>query len=110
MIEKKGPGGQPPTEANRISASHGKHATATLPVVYATLLLAMPGAAFDRLLVKRCVWCAYCHVHHLPVGAARVRPLLRSPRCAPHRRYSVEVTAVLPAAAVPGSRRRGAAA
>lgn len=101
--------------ATKIAAlTKGQHRQDIRPgqavVAYALLLLAMPGAAFDRLLVRNCPICrAYAHVHHIPIGGARSSPIIRAPRCAPHRRYTIEITAVMPAAAVPGLRRRGAA-
>jgi hypothetical protein len=79
------------------------------PVVAPALaILAGPTAAFDRLLVRVCPLpgCGRPHVHHAPRGQWR-EPAIRAPRCAPHRRYRLEVVDVLPTAS--GQRRRGAA-
>ena len=68
---------------------------ADLPVVPALMMLAPPDAVFDRLVVWRCEWCPFGHVHHLPIGSGE-SPILRSPGCAPHRQYSVEVVCIMP--------------
>ena len=78
-----------------------------MPVVFARLLIGMPGTAFDRLLVANCPFClAYVHLHNVPSGTARSTQVIRSPRCSPSRIYSIEITDVIAAAP---QRRRGAA-
>ena len=67
------------------------------PTVYARLLLSPPGATFDRAEVIDCPWCPYPMLHNVPVGSRE--PIVRSPRCAPHRVYAVVITSVVPAAA-----------
>jgi hypothetical protein len=111
-LRKTGKAGPPAGPAHQIATSkqhRQSNQDNTCPVVFATLLLATTGAVFDRLLVKSCVWCQFAHVHHAPVGL-RHTPLVRSPRCSPHRRYAIEITSVVPASTIPGQRRRGAAA
>lgn len=76
----------------------------TTPVVFGTRLLASGDAHYDRILVRRCVWCSHPHIHILFEHGAQV--IERAPACAKHRTYSVEITDVVPA--VPG-RSRGAA-
>ena len=75
-----------------------------IPAVAATLLRAAGGAQFDRLLVRACPWCQHAHVHYVSPGEAD--SVVRSPRCAPHRSYAVEVSGVLPASAPVAGRRR----
>lgn len=106
-------GPQPGAAANHLtpatSTQQQDHPDRTPPAwlvtVLAALLRAAAGATFDRLLVRRCCWCGYSHVHHVPVGAP-LDGIVRSPRCAPWRRYRVEVVDVVPPAAVAGQRRR----
>jgi hypothetical protein len=76
-------------------------------VAYALAVLSPPTATFDRLVVRVCPvsGCGRPHVHHVPRGKWQ-EPVIRPPRCAPHRRYRVEVVSVLPAAAVSGRSRR----
>jgi hypothetical protein len=94
--------GAPPTTHQR-----SENTSAASMVAFATVLLGGPSAVFDRLLVKVCpLECGYAHVHHVPVGSWR-DPVTRPPRCAPHRRYQLEVVTVLPAVpALAGQRRR----
>lgn len=83
--------------------------SAALPVVFGTLLLAMPGAVFDRVIIKSCCFCGYAHIAHVPVGIGRATSIVRPPRCAPWRRYEIAVVDVVPAVAVPGQRQRWSA-
>lgn len=96
-----------PTPALRTAhaARANQHSTPRATIVPAVLLRASAGATLDRLLVRSCCWCRFAHVHHVPVGAD-LGSLLRSPRCAPHRTYRVEVVDVVPAAASTGLGRR----
>ena len=80
-----------------------------MPVAHVTVLLAGPGAIFDRLLLRSCT-CGYAHVFHVPAGAWRRELVVRTPRCHPRRPHRIEVVDVLPAAAVAGQRRRAGAA
>jgi hypothetical protein len=72
---------------NAATKQHDQDQRIAVAVVYGVLLIAMPGAVFDRVMVKSCRWCQYVHLHHIAVGS-RTTPIVRSPRCAPHRRYT----------------------
>ena len=83
---------------------------AAVLAAFATVLLGGPNAIFDRVMVKACpLYCGAVHVHYVSVGLWR-KPLVRAPRCAPSRRYRLDVVDVLPAVpALVGQRKRGVA-
>ena len=90
-------------DATNVNAQ--RNALDRIPAVASTLLRAAAGAQFDRLLVRVCPWCQHAHVHFVSPGEDTA--VVRSPRCAPHRSYAVEVSGVLPATSpVAGHRRR----
>jgi hypothetical protein len=73
------------------------------------MLLAAPGAVFDRALIKHCpLGCGYTHIHHIPAGTWRRTPIVRAARCAPHRQIQLEVVNALPATTA-GHRKRWSA-
>jgi hypothetical protein len=109
-----GPGVAIPRPATTITApTKAQHPESNppgrLPVVFAWQLRAVAGATFDRVMVRACCWCGFAHLHYVPVGS-RLEQIVRSPRCARHRHYAIEIVDVIPAAAVPGQRRRAGAA
>src|SRR4051812_7806794 len=101
-----GPGHHPDAPATRKTSAtvtqhdrpHGTSGAAVL-VALATVLLGGPSAVLDRLLVDPCpTGCGYVHICHIPAGAwRRCEPIVRAPRCAPHRRMQLQVVDVLPA-------------
>jgi hypothetical protein len=112
--ERKAPVGWcPPRPAGSPLPQHrtqqSKHVTTDPLVAYVLLMLASPGALYDRAFVRTCPLCGYGHLHNLMPGEARALSITRYPRCAPHRIYSLVITSVVPASVVPGQPRRGAA-
>lgn len=77
-----------------------RSAPTALVVAYAVLLLAAPGLRHDWLVVWRCPWCGSAHRHLL--FDSTTRNVERSPSCARHRTYRVEITSVVPASASTG--------
>ncbi len=85
---------------------------AALLVGFVCILLGGPAAAQDRAMLRDCpLTCGAVHMFYVPAGTwRRGEPIIRAPRCAPHRRMRLEVTDILPAVpALAGQRRRGAA-
>jgi hypothetical protein len=101
-----------PSAARTASTAQHEHPQrkpgAALIVAYALALLRGSGAAFDRLIVRLCplLGCGRPHDHHVPCGTWK-GSVIWPPRCAPHRRYRIEVTSALPALAA--QCKRGAA-
>lgn len=94
--------------AKQLDHQQGNRSDASA-VVFGWLLRAVLGAIYDRVMVRSCCWCGFAHLHYVPVGTGTTVRIVRSPRCAPHRSYVVEITRVVPAVVVPGRRLGGAA-
>jgi hypothetical protein len=110
-------GGPPagPAIVEKITTATKQHdhrkstALAEVLIGFVTILLGGPGAAQDRAMLRDCpLNCGAVHVFYVRTGMWRGgQPLVRAPRCAPHRRMRLEVVDVLPAAVpVAGTRRR----
>ena len=100
------------TTAEQSDHAEGTSAAALL-AGFVWILLGGPAAAQDRAMLRDCpLNCGCVHVFHLPAGTwRRAEPIVRAPRCAPHRRLHLEVVGVLPAVpALAGQRRRAGAA
>lgn len=74
-----------------------RSALVEIPVVVAVLLVAARGARYDRLLVRRCVWCGFPHLHiRFEQDAGSI---VRNPACSRSRQYLVRIGDELPTAA-----------
>jgi hypothetical protein len=98
--------------ATKLHDHQERSATAAVLVGLVRIMLGGPAAAQDRAMLNPCPFdCGAVHVFYVPAGAWRKdQPIIRAPRCAPHRRMRLEVVDVLPAPGpVAGQRKRGGA-
>lgn len=112
--KRGGPGGHHPTETATEKIATGTHQQADRPDRSAPTALVAPATLYRRSgraqhdwLVARCPL-GTGHVHRHVLYEANATVIERSPSCAPHRKYMVRVTRVVPAA--PSLPERGAVA